>query len=922
MLSVAKLTAEQASYYEDSVAESREDYYAGRGEARGVAMGRAAAAAGLSGELADGELAELLALRRPRRGEGEPAELRRLGSARRVLATEVDPATGALVSTTKTLAPVSGYDMTFGVPKSLSVLAETADPETAEGRHIISSVNEAHEAAVAAALSYLEDHTCRVRLGRGGALSAPGSGFVAAAYRHRTSRAQDPHLHTHVLVANATQGPDGRWRALDGQAILGGRAGQTGDHRHAASDLYDATLRAEMAARGFRFGALRRGGFGEIAEVPEAVVREFSTRRRQVVEEMAATGQAGYHGSRAAALMTRARKVAGALDLPAARRAWRARAEEHGLSATQIEDVGARALLRLEFGQEIPAPSPEAVIDELVSARGLTETANTFNEARARQAICQAHQQGITPERVEELLDRLLADPRVVEVGEGIYTTTELVERERAILADAQRTAQAGIGLVDERIVDRVLEARAQEGRGLSAEQAAAVRTVASSGRRVEVIEAFAGTGKTHTLGAIADVYRAAGYQVIGAAPTGRAARELAEVAGEARTLDGLAEALGRRGGFEAGRPVVVLNDEAGMNPTRTWAHLLDEARAEGVRVKWIAVGDSGQLQSVAAGGAFRALAQARPPIALTEVRRQRGRAHRAALGALRVGRPAEFVAWKAARGELRTGGLDEMAEASVAEWARAQEDQGWGQVALIARDNALREELNLRARSVALERGWIGGEVVEVGEAERARQFTPGDRIIARRNDRAIDTENGTRGTVAAADPVARTLTVAADDGRRIVYPAEYLDQGLVEHAYALTGHTSQGATLERAPVVGRPSDFTAEWGYVAHSRERVSSPTFLIAEARADAGREDAGGLQTPVASPAETITRYLAALGRSEAEDLAVEAGEGGPADADRRRHLEEAAQEVRERTVRAEAMGEGGPERPNRRRGFRL
>ena len=98
-------------------------------------------------------------------------------------------------------------------------------------------------AAWQAALAYLEDEACVTRRGKNGVQREHAGGFVAAAYQHRTSRAQDPHLHTHVIVANMAQSPsDGKWRALDGEPILK-------SYRLAAGYLYQAQLRAELPAR-------------------------------------------------------------------------------------------------------------------------------------------------------------------------------------------------------------------------------------------------------------------------------------------------------------------------------------------------------------------------------------------------------------------------------------------------------------------------------------------------------------------------------------------------------------------------------------------------------------------------------------------------------------------------------------------------
>ncbi len=82
----------------------------------------------------------------------------------------------------------------------MSVLFAIGEPALA------GALVEAHESAVDAALGYLEREACRVRRGRGGVRHEVGEGFVAAAYRHRMSRAEDPQLHTHVVAANMARG--------------------------------------------------------------------------------------------------------------------------------------------------------------------------------------------------------------------------------------------------------------------------------------------------------------------------------------------------------------------------------------------------------------------------------------------------------------------------------------------------------------------------------------------------------------------------------------------------------------------------------------------------------------------------------------------------------------------------------------------
>src|SRR3954451_11723066 len=210
MLSIGKLAAgpTPGRYYVEQVAQGREDYYAGEGEAPGGWVGSGAASLALRGEVTEGGITQLLDGRDP----GSGAQLRRPISS------------GA----------VAGFDLTFRAPKSVSVLFGIGD------RQLSDTLRREHEAAVGEALAYLEREACRARRGRGGALVVDGRGVVAAACDHRSSRAGDPLLHTHVVVANGTQGPDGRWTALAGRPLY--------RQQKTAGYLYQAALRRRLTA--------------------------------------------------------------------------------------------------------------------------------------------------------------------------------------------------------------------------------------------------------------------------------------------------------------------------------------------------------------------------------------------------------------------------------------------------------------------------------------------------------------------------------------------------------------------------------------------------------------------------------------------------------------------------------------------------
>ena len=142
---------------------------------------------------------------------------------------------------------VPGFDVTFCAPKSVSLLFALGEPEASN------EVRNAADAAVAASMSVFEAEAARARRGQGGRERHQAEGFVGAAFRHRTSRAGDPHLHTHVVLANLVYcADDQRWSALDARAAV--RVGQTVGH------LYEAQLRGELTRRlGVAWGPMRNG---------------------------------------------------------------------------------------------------------------------------------------------------------------------------------------------------------------------------------------------------------------------------------------------------------------------------------------------------------------------------------------------------------------------------------------------------------------------------------------------------------------------------------------------------------------------------------------------------------------------------------------------------------------------------------------
>ena len=824
MLSIGKIALGQHRYYERQVAGGADDYYAGRGGAPGEWAGAEAQALGLSGRVSGEQFGALIAGLDPR----DPSV--------RLRASERDPKVAAL-------------DLTFSAPKSLSVLFAVATEE------VSGELVACHEEAVRAALAYLDETAVMVRRGAGGARVGRSGGLVAAAYRHRMSRALDPQLHTHVVAANLARGSDGRFTAIHGAPLY--QAAKT------AGFLYQAHLRALVSERlGLQWGAVHKGA-AELDGVPRAVLEHFSKRRREMLREaeQGGIGLGSKAAAESAALATRDRKQYG-IETQTWREEVRARAGELGLDAQELDNLLREGWERPVSGLiEREQAAERSLGDQLAGPEGLTARANTFDERAVLQQFAGAAAQGALVDEVRQQAARFAGRPDVIPTRRGEMTTAELVDCERRLVAAAVGRAGEGTGVVDASLAESAIAAA---DRPLTDEQAMAVRTAVSSGHGVTVVQALAGTGKTYTAGVLREVYESAGFAVLGVAPTGRAARELTEEARvPARTLDRLLNDL--QLGDELPRGCVLILDEAGMAPTRASARLLEAA--EQARAKVIAIGDRGQLASVQAGGWLGAVAQEVGAICLTDVMRQRDPAERRALGGLHDRLPGRYLDWASQAGRIETFTDHARAcEQAISEWRRASEAVGPAQAVMIARDNDTRAALNGAARELSRALGLLGPEHT-CGPVELA----VGDRVICRRNDRLVDVDNGMRGTVRHLD--ADHVVIDTDSGLVRELPAAYAAEHL-EHAYSLTGHGMQGATVEAAMVVACPRDLTAGWSYTALSRARGRTQLLIYDDQPAQDRGEYAPTDQTPTLTRGDLLARVQRHMLERDDEDLAIE------------------------------------------------
>jgi conjugative relaxase-like TrwC/TraI family protein len=712
---------------------------------------------------------------------------------------------------------VAMFDHCFNSPKSVSLLAAGG------GERIRKEVAAGRAEALEVPIAYLQRHGIGVRRDHNGTdrLKAKG-GLLGVAFEHRSSRAGDPHTHTHVLVQNAAQGPDSRWTAVDSDRLYA--------HLMAADHLYLAAERAALTQRlGVRWGPVdARSGAAEIIGLDDrALIERFSKRSEEIGEWLAEHGLSGIKASSAAAVATRAPKDHSESEESVYQR-WTRELAEQGLGERQLGEVCRDGRGRLASEREVGQ-----VLDELAGPGGLTAQASTFTRAEVVDALAKRLPVAVSAEealtQAEQLADQFLGE-RSVRVGRdrrlGLerYSTPELLDRERKLVTGAVERRNERCAQVRPEIVRSVLDRHPTAG----ADQAAMVDDVCRSGAGVVLVVGRAGSGKTWTLGLAREAFQLDGYRVLGCAPTGIATVGLGEEGfSEIRTVDRLLLDLGRNQADLDQRTVLVV-DEAAMLGTRKLAPLLERAQRAGSKV--VLVGDDRQFASIDAGGGFRALRLRLGASELTENRRQVQAWEQRAIDHVRAGRVEEAIAAYAEHDRVQAfDARDDRDRAVLGDWWQAHQA---GQAPVIYAHRRVQiDQLNRACQRLRAEHGQLGPERLAVGDL----QVAVGDRVVLGANalDR-LGVANGTSAEVTGLDVRRRTLTVRTledDAAKTVTLPAWYLDAAVrpgqsrrVDLAYARTDMRSQGRTEQRALLaLDGKEDMQGFYVQVSRSIERT---------------------------------------------------------------------------------------------------
>lgn len=732
---------------------------------------------------------------------------------------------------------VVGYDLTFSAPKSVSILWATANP----AQQVV--IEAALTDSVRVGVAYLESHAAQVRVsvqtegteGRHMENQA-ATGLVASAYLHETSRALDPQLHFHVVVANMAEGPDAKIRTLDARGLY--------FHAKTASHLAASELRHRLSMElGVAWNRVHRG-LADLEGVPRNAIVEMSQRARQMdehIETMVEHQPTTARGRQIAAYDTRAPKDA-AVDPDALRPAW----------AQRLDDVGfdRRAIDRCYGRQRGPAviteDDREQLFNLMASPEGVTEFASTFDRRDVLQFVSDWGGDRLSAAAVGDLADAWLVIPEVVPLDtsrddarrgdvlrrsdgrrvhtrntEALYTTRQMLSVENSIDAAYLRGRDAGLATVPTATVDAVLATRGH----LGDDQVEMVRAITASSARIQAVYGPAGAGKTTALEAAARAWELEGFNVIGGAVQGTAAEIVGDKAGvrSATVASVLWRVASNDRSINARTKILV--DECSALGNRDFMYLTRAAEKTGASL--VLVGDPAQHTAVAAGGAWRRLLAAYPDdvARLREVRRQKGAEMadvRQALAHWRAGDVDTAVNLLDHHGRVVTAAnRDDLMTTVVDDWygdrLRRRDNTDLAPSSMMTDRHRERRELNALARERLVADGTLTGPVLRAGELE----FQVGDEVMALEQDRELRPAGAKkRGQFVHTAERGRVIEVRLPDRRHdgsllvdfarrgpVEVPMEYLTRplergiaGALAHSYALTTHAAQGDTYDAA--------------------------------------------------------------------------------------------------------------------------
>ena len=741
MLSTSNLSAAQAENY-----YVQDDYYTQADQSHASHWtGKGAVVLGLTGTVEQVPFAALLAGFAP---DGQLLSGKQVEAGKRRAAT----------------------DYTFSAPKSVSLAALVQQDKR---------VLQAHHHAVRQALTVLEERYAQTRLATPlGRQRIKTGNLVAAVFTHATNREVEPQLHSHCVVINATQLPDGRWYSFSNEAAIA--------QQKLLGQIYQNELALALRQLGYDIQLRPHGQFDLVGYSPE-LLQLFSTRRQQITQLLAAWDaegtaildtdgqaiQAGIARREAANLRSRQQKPK-AIDPDRLLRGWKAHIQLKGLTLPAIPEAKEEA----NFQQVVQSSKNIGTVIEN-AIQHCSEREAVFKQTQIERFVLEHH---LGEQSFVALQEAIAANQELIQVEDGRYTTQAAINLELKTI----RLMQAGKGQaraiaspeqVNTHLANKVLIIGQRE----------AIQLASTTHDQFMAWQGVAGSGKTFALSEFKAIAQAQGYRVRGFAPSAEAAHGLGKMLQiETETVASLLLSQGRlltngdNSPLDGDRqqPEIWVVDEAGLLSMKEAHNLLHQATCTNARV--ILVGDTRQLSAVGAGNPFKSLqAGGLATARLDESLRQQTQALRAAVKLVAQGNVVEGIrTLEEARCIQEIPDDQERSQQMVNDYLRlsAVERQS---TLLLAGTNQVRLTLTQTIRQGLQVEGSLGQDAftvnglrqkdVTTAQATYASAYAPGDIVVPHQDYRKQGLVKDHCYRVLANDHSTNQLTLETLDGQVI---------------------------------------------------------------------------------------------------------------------------------------------------------
>jgi conjugative relaxase-like TrwC/TraI family protein len=779
-------------YYSDL---AKEDYYLDGGEPNGIWAGKASKLLDLTGDVETGQYINIMHGFTPSK---QYQLCQNAGGNRRY-----------------------GWDLTFSAPKSVSAVWARANNE------LKLKIQQAHFKGAKAALSFIEDNAAITRRNKLGLLREKVTGLVVATFEHSTSRAQDPQLHTHCLVANVAPREDGSWGSIESRDLY--------LWHKAAGTLYRAELASQLRKLGFEIE--QDGDAFKLPIVPEEICTHYSKRGAMIKAELAKRGNAKScsKSGDVAALATRVKKEN--VNRSALYRQWYQELDELGFTENAIlKELSQDKQETIRWLNEIESPKVELTIDTLEDH--VSKQKSVFRMQDIYKSAAEIAQiSGGGAEKAKQVANDFIEQQGSISLGldykhNALFTTQTIIDNEQAMITGAKHLRNQNKFMIDNHVINRAISAKSFT---LSEEQQEAVFS-ACQNNAFDIIQGSAGAGKSALMGCVGNAYMHAGYKVIGCAIAKSAANNLAEEANiETCTI---AKLLKDKSLAENS---ILIVDEAGQVSTKDLRKLIN--LVEKKNSKLILVGEDKQLDAIEHGGALKYLSQ--PEILGTSrvetIMRQREEWARQAVADFRDGKSEQALKVLNEKGLLNFGDDAEQTKNLLIEkWNNYRIINPDKKSLLLAQRWQDVTELNDQVRSILQVEGRIDNKELSIKCSVSSKTFTNkfaiGERIRFTKNDYSKSLSNGDLGIIVdiqAKIDGSHNFKVKLDNGNRVIINTdEYCnDDGdlYMTQAYAMTVYSSQGLTIDGDVFVYYTSGMDRANTYVACSRQKDNSHIFV---------------------------------------------------------------------------------------------